>query len=219
MSKPVSIRNARAVANFRAAVASVMADQKHDHNHDFGFPDRIDFPQLYAMWDRNSLAQAMVSRIAETIWRDDPAITAGDDTHDETAPEKAIRTVFEDRRLWAKLAEAYMRSLVGDYACAILRVADNREWSEPVGTVQGPSGLWDIIPAWQGQIDVAEWDLSPTSPRYGLPLFYQFNESQVDDGKSRGAARSLRIPTRLAFVDLRLAELVEKRQAIARRDW
>lgn len=193
MSKPVSIRNARAAANFRAAVAAVMADQKHDHNHDFGFPDQIDFPQLYAMWDRNSLAQAMISRIAETIWRDDPTITDGADTHDETDTEKAVRTAFEDRRLWAKLADAYMRSLVGDYACAILRVADNLEWHDPVGAVQGPSGVWDIIPAWQGQITVADWDLAPTSPRYGLPLFYQFSESQIDDGKSRGASRSLRI--------------------------
>ena len=193
MKTTVAIRNARAAANFRSAVAAVMADQKHDHNHDFGFPDQIGFQQLYAMWDRNSLAQAMVSRIAETIWRDDPVLTVGDDTHNETPEEKAIRVAFDDRRLWAKLADAYMRSLVGDYACAILRVADNRAWHEPVGTVQGASGLWDIIPAWEGQITVSEWDLDAASPRYGMPLFYQFSEAQVDDGRSRGTARSLMI--------------------------
>ena len=187
------IHNARAAASLRAALSAVMADQKHDHNQDFGFPDQITFEQLYAMWDRNSLAQAGVSRISSTIWRDDPGLHISEDTHNETPSEAAIRTHFEGRRLWSKLADAYQRSLVGDFSIAILRVADGREWSEPVGRVSGVSGVWDVIPAWESQIDIADWDQDPMSPRYGLPKLYQFNETQIEDGKPRGAVRSLSI--------------------------
>lgn len=187
------IRNARTASTLRSQLAAVMGDQKHDHNHDFGFPDQINFEQLYSMWDRNSLATAGVSRIAETLWRDDPAITAGEKTHDETTQEKEIRTTFDDRRLWAKLADAYQRSLVGDYAGAILRIADGQPWDQPVGRAVGIKAVWDIIPAWESQLEVADWDQDPASPRYGLPSAYQFNEVSVSDGKDRGAVRSLRI--------------------------
>lgn len=188
------IHNARTAATLRAMLANVMGDQKHDQFFDFGFPDSIAFEQLYRMWDRHALATAGVSRIAGTIWRDDPAMHVGDDTHDETDEEAAIRQHFDDRRLWSKMADAYQRSLVGDYACAILRVADGRPWGEPVGRVSGGvAGLWDIIPAWESQITVAEWDQDQLSRRYGEPAMYQFNEVQIEDGKTRGAVRSLSI--------------------------
>jgi hypothetical protein len=193
MNALTPIQNARTVAALRSAIAAVMADQKHDHNHDFGFPDHLTFQQLYAMWDRNSLAQAGVSRIASTIWRDDPALHVSEDTHEETTIEAAIRQHFEDKRLWSKMADAYQRSLVGDFSVAILRVADGRQWNQPVGRVNGIKGLWDIIPAWEGQITVANWDQDPMSERYGLPAMYQFDEQQIEDGKERGAVRSLAI--------------------------
>lgn len=193
MNALTPIQNARTVAALRSAIAAVMADQKHDHNHDFGYPDQIDFSQLYAIWDRNSLAQAGVSRIASTIWRDDPAIHEGEETHAETTIEAAIRQHFEDNRLWSKLADAYTRSLVGDFSAAILRVADGRQWDQPVGRVNGIGGVWDIIPAWESQIEVADWDLDQTSRRYGQPAMYQFSETQIEDGKTRGAVRSLSI--------------------------
>lgn len=193
MSDGVPVYNSRTAASMRSIIASAMADQKHDHNKDFGFPDQILFDQLYAMWDRNSLAQAMVSRISGTIWRDDPSITLGDDTHEETEQEKAIRKVFEDKRIWSKLAEAYKRSLVGDYAAAIIRVADGRDWREPVGRVSGSVALWDVIPAWEKQIEVSTWELDPRSKNYGSPSMYQFNESSVPDDKTRGATRSFAI--------------------------
>lgn len=193
MNALTPIQNARTAAALRSALAAVMADQKHDHNHDFGFPDQLTFSQLYAMWDRNSLAQAGVSRIAGTIWRDDPALHITEETHEETAVEAAIRTHFEDKRLWSKLADAYQRSLVGDFSAAILRVADGRPWDQPVGRVNGIKGVWDIIPAWESQIGVANWDQDPLSERYGLPAMYDFNETQIEDGKARGAVRSLSI--------------------------
>lgn len=193
MNAITPIQNARAIASLRSALAAVMADQKHDHNHDFGFPDQLTFQQLYEMWDRNSLAQAGVSRIASTIWRDDPGLHVSEDTHTETPIERSVREHFEGRRLWSKLADAYQRSLVGDFSLAILRVADGRQWDQPVGRVSGIKGVWDIIPAWESQVDVANWDQDPMSERYGLPAMYQFNETQVDDGKSRGAVRSLNI--------------------------
>lgn len=169
-------------------------DKKHDNNADFGFPDQINFRELYGMWDRNSLAQAGVSRINGTVWRDDPELRETKGTHEETKLETEIRSHFDDNRIWSKLADAHLRSLVGDFSVAILRVADGRNWNEPVGRVaSGIKGLWDVIPAWESQITVSDWDQDQASFRYGLPKFYNFNEVQIDDGKTKGAVRSITI--------------------------
>lgn len=106
--------------------------------------DTISFQILYGMWDRNSLAGAGVARIVDTVWRDMPALKAGEQSHSETAQEKAIRETFDDRRLWQKLAEAHMRSLVGDYGGAIPAIGDLFDMIGQTGEKLAPA-----IEAWK----------------------------------------------------------------------
>ena len=187
------IANQRTAHALRALAAS-MADQKHDHNGDFGYPEHINFPMLYGMWDRNSLAGAGVSRISDTVWREMPRFQEREASHSETAQEQLIRETFDDRRLWQKLAEAHMRSLVGDYGAAILRIADGKAWHEPVDSVAGGiEAIWDIIPAWESQLVVSKWEQDQRSGNYGAPSLFQFNEVQIEDGKPRGTVRSMQI--------------------------
>ena len=40
-------------------------------------------------------------------------------------------------------------------------------------------GLVEIIPAWAGQLTVAEWNTDETSENYGQPTMFQFNEAQI----------------------------------------
>ena len=187
------IMNARTAAALRALAAQTMVDQKHDHNFDFGYPDHIVFEQLHNMWQRNSLANSGVSRYVTTCWQEDPKIQEGEEAGDESKLEQELREHFDDLRLWQKFSSGHERSLVGDYSAVILRVADGRDWAEPVGPVAGVQGLWDMIPAWEAQLTVGEWDLNPQSRRYGQPLFYNFNEVALGDQKQQGAVRSFRI--------------------------
>ena len=43
----------------------------------------------------------------------------------------------------------------------------------------GLAGLVELIPAWEGQLQVAEWDTDEMSETYGHPLMFQFNEAEV----------------------------------------
>lgn len=182
---------------------------KHNHYKDFGFPEIVEFPLLYGLYERNSLAKAAVDKTTRKTWQDPPWLLEkprdGSEgaTKKETRIEKAIRQHFTQIRFWTKVMEADRRSQVGRFAAVILRVADGLPTSDPLGTVSnGLEGLVDIIPAWEGQLRINEWDIDPMSMTYGDPLMFEYNEGEIGFGSSvaaqQGRSRRLTIhPSRL----------------------
>lgn len=169
---------------------------KHNHYSDFGYPVDVTFDLAFHAYTRNGIARAGVDKTVSKTWQDTPWLQTfarddGDDTP-ETTTEKAIRERFSDLRLWQHLAEADRRSLVGRYAGVILRLADDQTFDKPVTGVRGGlAGLVEIIPAWEGQLQVSAWDTDERSETYGQPLMFQFNESAV--GEDRKQPRSFNV--------------------------
>lgn len=154
-------------------------EAKHNHYRDFGYPKEITFDMLYGMYQRNGLARAGVEKTVLKTWQDSPDIWETEKPR-ESKLESQIRQRFDDLRIWQRLAEADRRALVGGYSGAILRFADSKRFQEPVDSVPGGlEGLVEIIPAWAGQLTVAEWDTDETSENYGQPTMFQFNEAQI----------------------------------------
>ena len=163
---------------------------KHNHYRDFGFPENLTFDQLYAMYTRNGIARAGVDKTVGKTWQDLPFLLEQErdgsqrGTDKETTLERDIRQRFADLRLWARLADADAQSMVGAYSVLILRFADGRPFDQPVDAVPGGlDGLVEVIPAWEGQIEISSWETDQASPEYGLPKMYQFNESAVGNQK------------------------------------
>lgn len=159
---------------------------KHNHAADFGYPERVEFATVFEAYNRYPLARAAVDKTVGKSWETNPLLQeyqrdgtkAG--TQKETKPEADIRQRFGDLRVWQHLAECDRRSLVGAYSGLILRLADGKSFSEPVDRVPGGlDGLVEVIPAWEGQLTVSQWDTDQTSSTYGQPLMYQFAESAV----------------------------------------
>jgi len=164
---------------------------KHNHYADFGWPEAIDFPMLYRTYTRNSLAAAGVDKTIAKTWQDNPEIWEAEEPT-ESNLEKDIRQRFTDLRIWQMFAEADRRSMVGRYSGVILRLRDGMAFDKPVSRVPGGlDGLAGVVPAWEGQLTVAEWNSDPLSENYGLPLFYQFNEAAV--GNTQGQQRQFRV--------------------------
>ncbi|MFY0682880.1 MAG: DUF1073 domain-containing protein, partial [Thalassovita sp.] len=67
------------------------------------------------------------------------------------------------------------------------RIADSQGFDQPVTAVSsGLQGLVELIPAWEGQLNVAEWEDDQGSENYGHPKMYQFDEAAVGkDGARR----------------------------------
>lgn len=159
---------------------------KHNHYRDFGWPDSLTFDQLYKMFLRNGIARAGIEKTVGKTWQDFPFLLEVErdgsekGTKKETPLEKEIRLRFDDLRLWQHLAEADRRSLVGNYAGVILFLADGKSLDEPVDTVPGGlEGVANLLPVWEGQLDVVSWDEDQASTTFGHPTMYYFDESKV----------------------------------------
>lgn len=172
---------------------AVNGSPKHDHYADFGWPEVVTFPMLKNMWERNPLGRAAVEAYIEKIWEDDPELFEAEEAHDPTDNELAFKRWAEDIRFWSKLAEADRRGLVGDYSAVILQVADNLDWNRPMGKVRGLQDVWNVIPVWEDELTVAEWDLDQQSRRYGEPLMYSYQEKQRDEARNQAPVRSVQI--------------------------
>lgn len=163
-------------------------DAKHKHYADYGWPEQLQFEHFYQLYRRHGIGHAGVTQTVLKTWQDNPRLAESEDATEETALEQEIAARLEELRFWQHLAEADKRSLVGEYAGVILRFADDKELKEPVDAVSGGlDGLVEIIPAWQGQLKVAEWDQDTASETYGQPKMYQFTEASV--GSQGGQSR------------------------------
>lgn len=190
--RAASIANA-AVRRLANLFPGYFEDAKHNHYRDFGWPTSLSFSQLHDMYCRNGLARAAVRKTARKTWESTPWLREREEQHDETPLEAEIRQRFDDLRLWQNLAEADRRSMVGAYAGVILRFADNKRFSEPVDSVPGGlQGLVEIIPAWEGQLQVSDWDTDEMSDTYGRPLMFGFNEAQIG-GSAQGRNRAFEV--------------------------
>lgn len=167
---------------------SRLLSTKQDFTFDFGYKDDVDFYDLYELYKRNGVAKAVVNKTIGKTWQTNPALKIGQEEHEETPVEAEIRKKFQQIRFWQGLQETDKRSLVGEYAGVIFRFADGKRFDEPVERVTGGlEGLTGIIPAWEGQLQISQWDQDRDSPTYGEPIMMTFTESSVDpdQGKTR----------------------------------
>lgn len=165
---------------------------KHNFYADYGWPENPEFHQFHQAYCRNGLAAAAVDKTVAKTWETTPALWETEKAGN-TPLEQAIAKHFAERRIWQALSIADTRGMVGAYAGAILLLADGKKFEEPVDRVPGAIlGLAGVIPAWEGQLEVAEWDTVETSPTYSQPRYFQFNEAAVE-GQKNVADRVVRI--------------------------
>jgi hypothetical protein len=163
---------------------------KHNHAADFGYPDEITFELAYDAYNRAPLGRAAVEKTVSKTWQDYPFLQEyqRDGTKDgdqgETKTEADIRKRFDALRVWQHLAECDRRGLVGAYSGLILRLGDDKQFRDPVDRVRGGLlGLIEVIPAWEGQLTVSEWDTDEKSEGYGQPKMFSYREGAVGQQK------------------------------------
>lgn len=167
-------------------------NSKHDYAADYGWLENLCFQNFYHMYTRSGIAAAAVDKTIGKTWQTMPALWESEKPGNSPAEAKVAKH-FAKRNIWRALMDADRRSMVGCYAGAIILLRDGQKLSEPVIRVpKGVESIAGIIPAWEGQLTIAEWDNNETSETYGEPLFYQFDQQAVGEAQN-GAKSQVRI--------------------------
>lgn len=177
------LANASTIVRERLARAFpfAFANTKHDYAKDYGWPECLTFQHFHRMYCRSGIAASAIDKTIGKTWATMPALWESEKPA-ASADEQAIAKHFAKRKIWRALMDADRRSLVGAYAGAIIMLRDGNALDQPVDRVPGGViGLAGIVPAWEGQLSVVEWDQDRASDTFGEPLVYQYDEQAVGD--------------------------------------
>lgn len=157
---------------------------KHDYAKDYGWKDELTFHDFHRMYCRSGIAASAIDKTIAKTWATMPALWESEKPSESPA-EAATAKHFARKGIWRALMDADRRSMVGAYAGAIILLRDGQRLDQAVTSVRrGVENVAGIIPAWEGQLTVVEWDQVEGSDTYGEPLFFQFDEQAVGDAKA-----------------------------------
>lgn len=169
---------------------------------EYGFPNDLVFEDLYRMYERHGVAHGVVHRLLDKCWETLPEVIQGDKADENTQQtpwEKSIAKQFKKLKVWKHFKEADRMRMVGHYSGILLQVADSKQWHDSLSAKVGV--LVKLIPAWEGQLEPAAWDMNPASPTYGEPSMWTFNEASVKENDSRDPGRTMQVhPSRVYIV-------------------
>lgn len=151
------------------------ADTMHNVYLDYGYPEVVDFFNLWNMYRRFGIARNVVELPVDTGWMTNPEI----DTTNATFTCD-LDTLVANVRLWDRLQALDTRQRVGRYAGLFIRVRDGKPPNEPIdGTLPGVNAVISLMPVYESQLRVTEVDDDPMSERFGLPKMYEFNSGST----------------------------------------
>lgn len=148
----------------------------------YGYPEKISFNQLIAAYERGGAGFGAVHRLLDGCWQSNPRIKAPD-SDKETPWEKKAKKLLKDVQAWKKLRDFDRRNLVGHYAALIYRVADGKALRDPLERAQR---LVDLVPVYENQIKVTDWNTDESSEQYGQPTMYQYRTRPVSRDDTQG---------------------------------
>lgn len=147
----------------------------------FGWAEDLGFADFFKAYNRGGAAFGAVHRLLDKCWTERPRFKRpeGDDV---TPWEDALIRLFDSVNAWPKLRDWDRRNMVGRYAGLILRVADGRALSEPLGAGK----LRDIVPVFEDQLRVTAWFSDAESEDFGKPAQWQYRMRAIQTGDQQG---------------------------------
>ncbi|MDX7999363.1 DUF1073 domain-containing protein [Xenorhabdus sp. Reich] len=165
---------------------------------EFGYPERLTFREYYNAYERNPVAHAAVHRLLDGCWQDNPTIIDGEEKKESDATsawETKVTKLLKP--LWSKIKDADRRNMVSHYSALLIQVRDNQSWHQPVDVKVvsrlKEKALVNLIPVWEPQLTVAEWDTDINSETYGEPKMFNFDERPIGQVEMQGPAKQLTI--------------------------
>lgn len=176
-------------------------DSRKDIDYECGYPTHPTSEQYRMMYDREGIAERVVSVYPKESWAMDPMIYETED-ESETTFEKAWDEFNKRHNAIHYLERIDELSGIGHYGVLLLGIDDKQpDLSQPVdGLPADDQPLEDATPLAEGRyklnfirpideslVNVASYETDPTHPRYGYPKTYNITLSDPHNMETDGA--------------------------------
>ena len=178
---------------------------KRDLNSECDYPENPDAEYFKKLYDRNPIANRIVSLYPKECWQVQPQVNERDTEGVRTPFEKAwdeLGASLRGRRSWHAQEEgsivwSYLQRLdeccgIGHYGVLLLGLDDlpvgsTRTLADPVQFGPGnPRKLLFVRPVPENMARVTRWETDPGNPRYGRPTEYMISFNDPSEGEQSG---------------------------------
>jgi len=159
-----------------------------------GYPTTMSYDDYASRYSRQDIARAVINRPVQYTWKGPLVITeVGDD--EDTALEKAWKTLEKDLKLKSKFVRVDKLASVGTYGVLLLGfgdVAAKEGWEKPASG--DTRELLYVKPLGEGNAKIASYVSTPSDKRFGLVETYDITLSNPgSDSKSTFVAHWSRV--------------------------
>lgn len=145
------------------------ADTMHNVYCDFGYPEELMFQNFWDMYRRSGIARNGCDLPVDISWVSPPTVNASG------AFESMLNRLIEEKKLWRRTAALDRRQRVGRYAGMFVRVRDSKAPSEALTEKLNIGHIVQLIPLYEGQLEVLSIEDDVKNDNYSLPTMYQYH--------------------------------------------
>lgn len=169
------------------------------------YPENLTIQDFKYMWERNGVAQKVVSIYPEECWTNDPEVYE-DEKPKQTPWDLELHDIVSDHQLWATLEELDVMSGIGCFGVMVIGLDDGKGLNEPVEGIENesrfnkPSAQRNILYLKchsEINVEVDTWEEEPSSERYGKPVMYsvtmEANRSSQLQKDSRNTGKQVKV--------------------------
>lgn len=154
----------------------------------YGYPGEVPFSKMLSAYSRGGAGHGAVHRLLDGCWQSKPRIKSPA-SDKETPWEAKVNKLLTSIRAFAKLRDFDRRNMVGRYSALIYRVGDGKTLRDPLEKAQK---LVDVVPVYEDQIKVTDWNNDEASEDYGKPTMYQYRTRPVQGMDTQGRPETWR---------------------------
>lgn len=179
-----------AVSLMRTQWLKNLLDPRRDIDQECGHPDKLAIEDYKKAYKRGDVAARIVHLYPDECWCENPWIVETEDEH-VTEFEKAFETLQRQNHVYSYLQHVDVLSGIGRFGVLLVGIDDGKDLKSPVEgmdeTGKKIAGATErkllYLRAFDEEaVKVKELETRISSPRYGMPLFYeiQFDNSDSD---------------------------------------
>lgn len=191
----------RLVANatlLRQSVIRRLLDPRRDLYAECGYPNEVAIEDYKQQYDRGDIAARVVAAYPDDCWSQRPDVFETEDP-DPTEFEMAWEKLDRTKKVYSHLQRVDVLSGIGRFGILLIGLDDGLSLERPAGGIDQngnaaqnpkPRNITFLRALDESLVQVAEFESSINSPRFGLPTFYNIQISQ-DGGTSNVATRKV----------------------------
>ena len=188
----------------RSRVLQGLLSSDRDIDKELQYPTSISAREYRDFFDRNDIAEKVVSIYPDDCWAVDPVVFE-DEKVRKTEFEKEWDRLSEELDFYHYLHRADVLSGIGHFGVILLGLNDGNDLRTPAPGIEAdgtPSKkrpknvkLLYIRPFDESMVYISQYEKNPNNPRYRMPLEYQirFAEQIVDGENNNPDARSINV--------------------------